>query len=104
MRKLLFCMAFLLLIFGAAVSLQAAECPAAVPVTPAVASPEAGAPAPDREVGMADILSLNPLSSAQEKLPPPPNCQYLACQLTPTGCGCEGFVCDGRFICGIPWH
>lgn len=103
MRKLLFCTAFLLLIFGGAVSLQAAECTAAVPVTPAVAS-DTGAQVPDQELGVTDILALNPLSSAEEKLPPPPNCQYLACLQTPTGCGCEGFVCNGRFICGIPWH
>jgi hypothetical protein len=103
MRKLLFCTTLLLLIFGAAVSLQAAECPNAVPMTPA-ATPDAGALVPDQEAGVADIFELNPLSSAEEKLPPPPNCQYLACQQTPTGCGCEGFYCNGIFYCGIPWH
>lgn len=101
MKKLLLCAAFLLLILGTVASAQAAGCPAAVPMTSAVASPEADVP--DQEAGLADVLELNPLGSAEEMAPPPPNCGYTACLLTPTGCGCSGFYCNGRFICGYPW-
>ena len=103
MRKLFPCMALLLLILGTVASVQAAGCPASIPMTSAVAAPDAEAGVSDQEVGLADILELNPLDSAEEMAPPPPNCGYTACLLTPTGCGCAGFYCNGRFICGYPW-
>jgi hypothetical protein len=27
-------------------------------------------------------------------------CRWWNCILTPTGCGCSGFYCNGHFICG----
>jgi hypothetical protein len=27
-------------------------------------------------------------------------CRWWNCILTPTGCGCAGFYCNGNFICG----
>jgi len=27
-------------------------------------------------------------------------CRWWNCILTPTGCGCAGFYCNGHFICG----
>jgi hypothetical protein len=96
---------FLFLSFGAAGLLEAAECPAAALLTPAVPAlaPMAGAPE-GQDAKLADILALNPLSSAEEKAPPPDDCSHIACIQTPEGCGCDGFWCGPIFICGIPWH
>ncbi|HEV2844678.1 MAG TPA: hypothetical protein VG477_07520, partial [Thermoanaerobaculia bacterium] len=84
---------------GLGASLEAAECQAVAPFTPA-----APTVAPLGGTEATDILALNPLSSAVEMAPPPDDCSHIACIQTPEGCGCDGFWCGPIFICGIPWH
>ena len=80
-------------------ALQATECPAAAQLTPAVPTV-----APFGGTEATDILALNPMSTAEQKAPPPDDCSHIACIQTPEGCGCDGFWCGPIFICGIPWH
>jgi len=108
MRRLAFLLAFLILGLGSSV-LSAAQCAAArAPITPEATSPwllekapasPADAARPDKD----DALRLSPLDSAKPMAPPPPNCGFTACYQTPEGCGCEGFYCNGQFICGYPF-
>lgn len=103
MRKSLAFAALLLLAVAAGMPLGAAECPT---VTLGEPAPPAQSPAqePEQELAQPDLAEiLDPYPSAVEKRPPPPNCGYTACYMTPTGCGCAGFYCNGRFICGYPW-
>lgn len=48
-----------------------------------------------------DLGDLSVLGSAVELGPGGCDC-YTICEQTPTGCSCEGFVCDGFFYCAIP--
>lgn len=87
-----------LLALAAPGAARAADC-ATAPMSSAVAVDElAGDGA---QVELDDLLEVGPAESAEQADGFPEICWYDACQLTPTGCGCAGFYCNGEFICGI---
>jgi hypothetical protein len=106
MKRFAACFVVFFLILGIGSRLEAASCSATPPnplnLVTAAAPPNASSTA-SAKADPAEILKLSPLSSAKSMAPPPPNCGYTACWQTPEGCGCEGFYCDGIFICGYPW-
>ena len=77
---------------------RAADC-ATAPMSPAAAPDELALDV--SEVELDELLQVDPAGSAQPMDGFPEICWYDACQLTPTGCGCAGFYCNGEFICGI---
>jgi hypothetical protein len=103
MKKFLSCAA-LLLLSSVAGSPLLAECSLTAPQS-AARWPKAGPPESSAKPAQPDLDEVlkGALGSALERMPPPQNCGYTACFQTPEGCGCEGFYCNGIFICGYPW-
>jgi len=102
MKKLLFGAVCFALLFAFGTSLEAAECGTdalfapIMSTQPPVQTPDA---APQElgalvAAGLVDTTAIHTSDFDFEI------CQWWACYQTPTGCGCAGFYCNGRFICG----